>query len=888
MNRNRLKTLLLIITLIAGIFPMNVFSEDSAANNEEFSYFMNTAEGSSYVWLGESIEEKGIEFLDSQRMGITDSADILYNETVLLDGLYARKQYNANSAYFKIGREVYSEGDSEFLVSIVFYDFGPSEGKFYFEYHTKSGATKRVTIVKPGTNPGWAVKTVCVDDLDPSKTYENGATIRIVNGAFNAFKKIELVNVSKAKREKNDIKITNLGIDLHKEMQSLKLIPQNDERFVGNNLSRECTLYDAQTVLNMITTGLQGEVSGALKNKTLTQGELLEMFLTPLNVKRISGESAVDAAKRLKVTDSADFFIFDEAAATNYHLLSIAHAAVIYENNAGENLIAKLLKSGFYEGMDVSKIESDTFQYIYYKEPRELPYKTIVDNTTGRTYHYINFFGNELVKAYLSFNCWLPDNSGFLCSTKSGYMYIYDIENQKFTYLDKCLGGYEPVMTVCANGWVYYFTTVDGVRQLWRIHPKTYEKECVYTPPEGMDMQTMQITADGKYMSMRINDATHMLNPPTDTEIPVVKHIPVVRVNLEDKTLTYQHVGFKNSNLINHIQINPVYPDLVMFCHDATGDYREIYDRVNVVDLSTSNVMHNYQGQLPDGNCMHLASHEIWSKDGEYIYYCNLEAEGIGASIARIDKDGRHRQYITHNLPRSIANHANVSWDNKMICFDGEYVALLSVDTAQTFVITNIANVSGENDPYHPHPNMSYTGNMVAWSHGHDGVLGVAWMDYTDILENEVAKGGHFAFGEDVECISYEDLECESKIVTKSGRECVTAIPGKSIFFDINPEIIDTTNGSVKITFDYFDNSIRPFVLTYTGGVIEPNDIVASFNKKMEVRRSGSGKWKTAEVIIKCGNFENAGKYFSDFKITSTGLSTFISNVRVEALPAGE
>ena len=35
-----------------------------------------------------------------------------------------------------------------------------------------------------------------------TKLYENGATVRIVNGAYNAFKKIEIINVSKLRREK--------------------------------------------------------------------------------------------------------------------------------------------------------------------------------------------------------------------------------------------------------------------------------------------------------------------------------------------------------------------------------------------------------------------------------------------------------------------------------------------------------------------------------------------------------------------------------------------------------------------------------------------------------------------------------------------------------------
>ena len=891
-NRNRIFALLTAFCILMVMLPQNraVNAEDTAADNEEFAYFMNTAGESAYVLLGENIEENGIGFLDGQAMGITDKSEVLYNETVLLDGLYARKQYSSNSAYFKVSDKFYTPGDNEFLISIVFYDFGPSEGKFYFEYHTKSGAVKQVTLVKPGTNPGWSVKTVCVDDIDLSKTYDNGATFRIVNGAYNAFKKLEMANISKAKRDKMNLPVTCLGIELCSEMESLNMIDAGDARFINKNLANQCTMYDAQQLFNLISTGNQGTVSETLKNQKLTQGELLNLFLAPLNIRKTSDEDIVETSRRFKVTDTADFLLFEESPATNYNLLSVAHAVLTYETANGEMLLGKLIKNGFYDNVSVGDVKSDAFQYIYYKQPRKLPYKTIVDNMTGRTYHYINFFGSELIKGYLTFNSWVPDGSGFVCSTRAGYMYLYDIKSQMITYLDKHTGGVEPDMTICRNGYVYYEKMVDGVTQLWRMNYKTYEKECVFIPPEGINFSTFTVTTDGKYAAYTVTDNLYLLNPPTDAEHPIVKNRPVLRVNLEDKTIDYHYYGFDLANWINHVQINPVYSDLVMFCHDAVGvAYGDIYDRVNIMDMDTGEVYSNYQGQMPNGATLQLSTHEVWAHDGEYVYYCQWSNTsdfytGRKSTIVRMDKDGRHRQYIQFNNPRGIANHGNVSGDNKMFCVDGEWVSLLSLETEQTFPITNISLVSGSNDPYHPHPNLSYRGNMVSWSHEHDGVLGIAFMNYTDILEKEVKKGGRYPFGDDVTRISYDDLECESKVVTKYGRECATTKHGKSIYFDINPEIIDTTNGAIKITFDYYDNSTRPLIITYTRGVNEPNDIIYTFDKTINVRREGTGKWKKAEVIINSGNFENAGQFFSDFKITSGALNAFIANVKVEAI----
>ena len=73
-------------------------------------------------------------------------------------------------------------------------------------------------------------------------------------------------------------------------------------------------------------------------------------------------------------------------------------------------------------------------------------------------------------------------------------------------------------------------------------------------------------------------------------------------------------------------------------------------------------------------------------------------------------------------------------------------------------------------------------------------------------------------------------------------------------------------------------------IITYSKGVEEVNDAWKYFNKTINVKRTGTNKWKTAEVIIDCGNFENIGKFETDFKIKGDGLSPYITNVRVEAI----
>lgn len=885
MNCNRFKAFVLSALMTLSIIPV-VSAADPQVDNPDYAYFMNNAEDSAYVYLGETIEGQGIEFIDGMSLGITDKKDLYYNELVTLDGLYARKQYNANSSYFKISDEFYSEGDNEFLFSLVFYDFGPSRGTFYFEYHTEDGDTKTVTLIKPGTNPGWAIKTICVNDIDLTKTYENGATVRIINGAYNAFKKLEVVNVSKAKREKKDISITCLGSEMRTKLEDLYIITEGDERFSNPQLSKQCTMYDALTLKNIISSS-DVTVSTSSKNQTLTQGELINMYMQALNLSKNDGESYVDAANRWGFIKPDCFFIHDDAPATNFNLMGIVYSAVTYENSKGNMLLKDLIANGYYENIEVASIEDEYFQYQYYLQPRYLPYQTIIDNTTGRRFKYINLFGADLIRGYLNTNSWLPDGSGFICGTATGHFYLYDINTQMLTYLDQGKADRLKLpVTVCLNGWVYYIKIENNIYNIWRIQPRTMEKEKVFSMPKGITVDYLNVTNDGRYIAPEGHDDSFVLERPEDTTA-------IIRIDVEEQKLEYRYYSFPYSNYVNHFQVNPVYPNIMGFSHEtvtATHTYGQMLDRCNIMDFTTGDVIKYNQGDFGNTFAVQLVTHEIWSYDGEHRYFCSWATDktkesGEMPAVVRIDKDGTHRQYFAAGMPIGGVNHATVSGDERMICSDQNYVSFISTETHQVFPVVNIQPIiANMGHPYHPHPHVSYTGNLASWGHVYNGVLGIAWMDYTDILENEVAKGGRYEFGEDVSYVSYKGIECESTLTTKAGKECLTAKPDKEIFFDIDEDIIDTDNGAVKITFDYYDNSEKPLILTYSKGVEEINDAWKFFNKTVNIKRTGTNKWKMAEITIDCGNFENIGKFETDFKIKSDGLNPYIANVKVEAI----
>lgn len=891
MKKNKILSMLMAMVLTIGIIPVQTttFASESDIVRDEYNYFLNTWEDSASIWMGKKIKSDGIiDFVDGQAMGITDANDLYYNETVALDGLYARKQYNRNSSYFKISDEFYEEGDTEFLFSIVYYDFGPYEGTYYFEYHATDGTEKRVTLVKPGRNPGWDVKTVVVDDVDLSKKYENGATVRIVNGAYNAFKKLEAVNISKAKRENKTIDITTLGCEIRREVETLQVVKMDDARFKNQNLSQPCTEYELNTMISTLKKGDPGKFSEDGKKINLTQGQLLDSFFEILDVKKNEGESSIDAAKRLELIDSMHFFYGDDKPAIMYHLLKLAYSALLWENPKGKILAKDLIKLGYYDGINIEKIKSEAFADIYFRPdndggPISLPYETVTDYATGRQFKFISFFGGTLLTSYVGSNCWLPDGSGFVCGTPSGFIYLYDIASQSLIYLDQAIGnGSMTCTTVPLNGWVYYpKRTKDGFETMWRINPRTLEKEKLCALPKGLSWGIFHVTNDGQYAE--IYDTGNVLDKPEGQNA-------IGRINLYTGKIDYSTYQFTYAlGAMNHFQINPEYPEIVGFSHDAANvAFNDIYDRVNVINVLTGDHFYFNSGRWDNGKVVQLCTHEVWSYDGEHRYFCSWAGDGtkgysgeIGGVI-RMDKDGTHRKYYKANYG---CNHAGISGDEKVLITDEQFITFISTETHQQFPITNGRARTGTlSHPYHPHPHVSYSGNMANWGHLHRGVLGIAFMDYTDILENDVAKGGRYQFGEDVEYVSYKGLECEAKVTEKAGKECLSWKAGKTLYLDINEDIIDTDDGAVKITFDYYDNTNKPLTIWYTKGVEEYNDAWKVYRNSVELYRTDTNKWKTYELVIDCGNFEDIGKFESDIKIENVAMAAYITNIKVEKI----
>ena len=212
-----------------------MFMSIRAEESKNFDYLINSDPNNASVTFGREIKEINCTFMDGMKLGITDSEDPLYNEHKEVDGLDSRYFLNKNYPYIKINEDFYDPEDRHYLVSIAFYDFGPNRGTFHFEYYDQSNTKKRITMVKTGAVQDWFVKTLYITDMDLSKTFENGANVRLVNGAFNAFKKVEIVNLSKAYREGRSTSISALTSAKMLNLQQLGIINKETIEYGESN-----------------------------------------------------------------------------------------------------------------------------------------------------------------------------------------------------------------------------------------------------------------------------------------------------------------------------------------------------------------------------------------------------------------------------------------------------------------------------------------------------------------------------------------------------------------------------------------------------------------------------------------------------------------------------
>lgn len=222
MNTKKLMSMFLAIVMTITLLPSfaqeNQYPDIPAQVQPTEQITNAPSKSNAYTVLGDTVESNKMTFIDGIAQGITDTADPLYSQKFEMAGIKGRKVFKQNILYFKLDHENYDFSSKKYLLLVTYYDFGPDKGFFHVEYNSTGSKNKRISVEKPGTVPKWSRAQIYIDDAAFSGGMENGADIRIVTGYYNAFSKIELIDISKA-----DQNTTVINYDKQDALASLGL-----------------------------------------------------------------------------------------------------------------------------------------------------------------------------------------------------------------------------------------------------------------------------------------------------------------------------------------------------------------------------------------------------------------------------------------------------------------------------------------------------------------------------------------------------------------------------------------------------------------------------------------------------------------------------------------
>ena len=357
------------------------------------------------------------------------------------------------------------------------------------------------------------------------------------------------------------------------------------------------------------------------------------------------------------------------------------------------------------------------------------PAVVINDPVSGMEYRYMNINGTPAIKGYVTQQSWNSIGTKFLVADYDRRLYEYDTETEKLRFLDyvNCAETKERYSSINAvptpDDMIYY---LNG-ENLYCIDWNTYKKYLVCPLPKGCrDIGVMSVTNNGEYISGYYNGDSG------DNRI--------VRLNCKTGELDvnlYKDFSYNPDTMgVGHPLINPVYPDLMFFCHE--GQTQRIPDRLWLANAATGEMYNMFiQGLRDDGNSGECSGHEVWGMDGEYMYFVKYAVEENTGKrgIMRIPKEGdaKGREYLTDDFDYW---HCYPSSDNKLVSGDtakGE-VALTNLETGKSTLLAKFSYADWWH-PNHPHPVISYNNKSINWQMINTGsVIGVAWMDIREFF----------------------------------------------------------------------------------------------------------------------------------------------------------
>ena len=499
------------------------------------------------------------------------------------------------------------------------------------------------------------------------------------------------------------------------------------------------------------------------------------------------------------------------------------------------------------------------------------------DSVSNNTWQYMNFSGKPAIRPYVTAQGWNYEGTKFIfgsydtladgtIDSTSYKIYEYDIVN----YTVRCLdtetaagsGGISAVVT--PDNYIYY-AKADG--KTWKMNWLTYEKE----PTKAGTYGTMNVTNDGKWISGYGGSGNEVCRSNTQTGETEAVNIDYAKSLWVDNTYSMGK---------GHPMINPEYPHLLFFCHEGTTSY--IPDRLWLANFDTGDT-YNMFVQVPysDTETAETSGHEVWSMDGEMMYWVKYTYKNNAgqSGLMRTDKFGSNREYINGDYTYW---HCYPSADHNFVAADtNDRLTKVAVVNTNTYESAVVASFNNENSahPNQPHPHISYNSYALNWQLMKNGVTCIGWDEIRSITAHPTEKQ-ILPFGDYANVITCEGAVSETSNETVNGVTYKKADAGNGIYIDILSKVCACTNADVILEVTYLDEGTNTLDIVYTAGVEDVYDLATREDKTYSIAKTGSNIAKTAVVNLGSINANNIGKFMSDLYFTSAD-GAYISDVKV-------
>ncbi|WP_274651364.1 oligogalacturonate lyase family protein [Paenibacillus humicola] len=266
-------------------------------------------------------------------------------------------------------------------------------------------------------------------------------------------------------------------------------------------------------------------------------------------------------------------------------------------------------------------------------------WKTAQDPASGLPVLQMTDYAAHSHHLYFTENGWYDNGGKLLLVSDRGNatnLYSMDMKTGDMTQLTD-LTGRTDGLGACLNpeGTRLYY---KNRRRIVELDLHTLEERILYECPEGFNLGSQSVTADGKHIiSVHSENLSHRIR--IDLGNGYVGHREVMEANPLSKIMKVPVDGgeaetvLQDRSWIGHINTSPTVPHLITFCHE--GPWHLVDHRIWVCDLrdgSARRIRERFEPQEKVG-------HEYWLEDGVQVGYHGFREDGT-AFIGKIHHDG--------------------------------------------------------------------------------------------------------------------------------------------------------------------------------------------------------------------------------------------------------